>query len=220
MEVVELLRGRPVMAGPLPGFEVESAPDGPGELFVRWLAEAVASGVTEPQVVTLSTADARGRPSSRVLMLRDVDVAEAGWVFASSAASRKGAELSENPWAALCAYWPERGRQVRVGGPVTAGSPEESAAEFLARPRESRLAGLTGRQSSPLPGREAFEAARREAAELLDRHPEALPADYTVYTLRADEVEFWQGDAGVERHHVRLRYLRGKGGWTKQLLWP
>lgn len=220
MEAGELLGRRPVMAGPLPAFDVESAPEGPGELFARWLAEAVERQVTEPQVVTLSTADARGRPSSRVLMLRDVDVAGAEWVFASSAVSRKGTELAENPWASLCMYWHEQGRQVRVGGRVTAGTPGENAREFLGRPDAARLAGLTGRQSAPMPGgREEFAGAWREAEELIGRHPEAVPADYTVYTLRAVEVEFWQGDEA--RRHVRLRYLEdGERGWRRELLWP
>ena len=220
-EVSELLRARPVMPGPLPGFDADTAPRQPGELFLRWLAEAVDAEVTEPQLAVVGTADARGRPSSRVLLLRDVRLADdggVGFVFASSAASRKGRELAENPWAALCFYWSEQGRQVRAGGPVTAGTPEENAREFLSRAPQARLASLTGRQSAVLAGFEEYEAAWRKAERLLAEHPESVPADYTVYILWADELEFWQGDTG--RRHIRLRYRRDERGWTRELLWP
>jgi pyridoxamine 5'-phosphate oxidase len=219
VELLDLLRSQPVLAGPLPRFDPGRAPDEPGELFVQWLEQAVAAGVPEPHVVTLSTADARGRPSSRVLMLRDVDVAGAGWRFASGAASRKGVELAANPWAALSVYWPKQGRQVRVAGRVEAASAQESAADFHTRSPAARIAALTGQQSAPLSGPEEFEAAHAEAEKLVAGHPEAVAADHTVYTLWAVEAEFWQGDA--ERRHVRLSYVRGEGGaWTRQLLWP
>ncbi|GGO84483.1 pyridoxine/pyridoxamine 5'-phosphate oxidase [Wenjunlia tyrosinilytica] len=222
MEVAELLRGLAVMVGPFPRFDVEGAPERPGELFVQWLAQAVREDVVEPHVVTLSTADERGRPSSRVLMLRDVDAERAGWVFASSALSRKGVELSRNPWAAMTMYWTEQGRQVRVSGRVEAADPETGRRAFLQRPEPARLAGLIGRQSAPMADLAQFDAADREARELLRGHPEAVPPDFTVYTLWADEVEFWQGDP--ERRHIRLRYERvdegAADGWRKELLWP
>ncbi|GAB2624238.1 pyridoxal 5'-phosphate synthase [Streptomyces capparidis] len=218
MDVAELLRGQPVMAGPFPEFDVARAPRRPGELFARWLEQAVREGVAEPHVITLSTADERGRPSARVLMLRDLDIPGAGWVFASSAVSRKGVELARNPWAALSVYWREQGRQVRVCGRVEAASPEVNAHEFHSRTEAARVAALTGRQSAPMADPAEFEAAEREARALLARHPEAVAPDYTVYTLRAEEVEFWQGAA--DRHHLRLVYDRRGDGWAKRLLWP
>jgi pyridoxamine 5'-phosphate oxidase len=218
VEAADLLRGQPVMAGPLPEFDVADTPDSPGELFLEWLARAVQEKVTEPQVVNLSTADDRGRPSSRVVILRDVDAPRAGWLFASHSGSRKGGELAGNPWAAMLLYWTEQARQIRVRGRVEASAPEVSARDFLSRPEPARLASLTGRQSAPLAGTEEFETARAHARDVLESHPEAVPSDYTVYTLWADEVEFWQGEA--ERRHVRLRYQRGEDGWSKGMLWP
>jgi pyridoxamine 5'-phosphate oxidase len=218
MEAAELLRGVPVMTGPFPEFDVEAAPEAPGELFMRWLERAVSENVTEPHVVSLSTADRHGRPSSRVLMLRDVDEERAGWVFASHGASRKGAELAHNPWGALLVYWAEQGRQVRVCGRVEAGSSDVNARDFLARSEPARAAGLTGRQSAHLTALGEFDAAWAQAEELVRDHPEAVPPDYTVYTLWADEVEFWQGDS--RRRHLRLCYTREETGWSRQLLWP
>lgn len=217
-DVAALLREQPVMGGPLPSFDPDAVPGEPAELFLRWLARAVDEGVPEPHTVTLSTADARGRPSSRVLLLRDVDVARAGWLFASSTTSRKGRELAENPWAAMCAYWPSQGRQVRVAGRVEVCSAVASARAFLARSPAARLAALTGRQSAPLQGSEEYAEAEREAAALLAEHPETVPVDFALYVLWAEEVEFWQGDE--DRHHVRLRYLHGATGWERQRLWP
>lgn len=221
VNVAALLRGLPMMAGPLPSFDIDTAPDAPGELFVRWLQEAAEAKVQEPHVVTLSTADATGRPSSRVLMLRGVDVPGAGWLFASRATSRKGRELARNPHAALCAYWPPQGRQVLVTGTVEVMPPDATTREFLGRTRMARLAVLTGQQSESLSGPEEYEAAWREADGLLAEHPEIVPADYRLYLLRAEDVEFWQGDA--DRRHVRLRYTRradGIAGWNRQRLWP
>jgi pyridoxamine 5'-phosphate oxidase len=218
VEAAELLRGQPVMAGPFPEFDVAGAPDAPGGLFLEWLARAVKEKVTEPQVVTLSTADDRGRPSSRIVLLRDVDAERAGWGFVSHAGSRKGGELAANPWAAMLMYWTEQGRQVRVCGRVEAATREDSARDFLARPELARLASLTGRQSALLTGPDEYASARAHARDLLDSHPEAVPSDYTVYTLWAEEVEFWQGDP--DRAHIRLHYTRNASGWHKSLLWP
>ncbi len=217
MEVTELLRARPP-EGPFPEFDVERVPPTPGELFLRWLECAVRAGVRVPQAMTLSTADSRGRPSSRMMLLRDLDVAGAGWVFATSSASRKGRELALNPWAALSSYWAEQARQVRVSGRVEAAPTEVSAQEFRRRAEGGRLSALTGQQSAPLSGLGEFDAAAERARALLERHPEAVAPHYTRYTLRAEEVEFWQGDAGWR--HVRLRYALSGGRWERQLLWP
>src|SRR5258707_13160889 len=147
--VRELLRSILVVTGSLPRFDAEAAPEDPVPLFAGWLATAIGGQVPEPHAMTLSTVDQQGRPSSRVLVCRDLDAA-GSWYFASSAASRKGRELRANPHAALTFYWPQQGRQIRLGGTVAPAGAERSAADFLARSPQARAESLAGRQSDVL----------------------------------------------------------------------
>ncbi|MFC9325200.1 pyridoxal 5'-phosphate synthase [Kitasatospora sp. NPDC057015] len=222
--VAALLAGRPPMARPLPFFEPEGAPDAPGPLFADWLAGAFAAGVLDPQVVTLSTIGADGLPDARALVLRDVDADGGGWIFAIDADSPKGRQLAGHPVAAMTLYWPLQGRQVRVRGAVEAAPREVSAAEFATRSPGARAAVLVGRQSEPLASLADYDLAADRVGRLLDLDPAATAPTHTVYTLRAREVEFWQGDQS--RRHVRLRYTRTDAGdpaetrWERTLLWP
>jgi pyridoxamine 5'-phosphate oxidase len=214
--VRDLLRGLPVFDRPLPAFDTEAVPGEPSALFLSWLHEAIDAGVCEPHAMTLSTVDVDGRPDARVLILKDVNAA--GWQFATAAASAKGTQLAARPHAALSFHWREQGRQVRVRGEVAAAGPSASAADFLAKPDGSRIAGLVGRQSAVLedPRKLALEieAARQRLAD----DPLAVAEDHAVYVLTPAEVEFWQGDR--QRQHVRLRYRRSGGGWVTERLWP
>ncbi|WP_346926025.1 pyridoxamine 5'-phosphate oxidase family protein [uncultured Arthrobacter sp.] len=128
----QLLRALPDFPDELPGFDPAAAPADPAELFRLWLAEALHAGVPQPNACSLATADVLGRPSSRMLILKDID--DDGWHFATSRASRKGRELSANPHAALNFFWQRQGRQVRVAGDVVELSAEASAADWHARP--------------------------------------------------------------------------------------
>ena len=210
------LRGLASLAGPLPAFDPDTAPAGPDPLFGRWLAEAIGAGVVEPHAMTLSTVDPAGRPSARVVILR---YQEAGrWAFASGSGSRKGRELANTPWAALTFYWSALGRQVRVRGPVEVADTEQSAADFLARSPGARGAGLAGNQSEPLTGLAERDRVLDDATARAAADPGLVAAEWTVYRVLADEVEFWQGDE--RRRHVRLRYTRDGDGWARGLLWP
>jgi pyridoxamine 5'-phosphate oxidase len=225
----ERLRATPALAGPLPGFDPREAAPEPGPLFADWLASALGDGVPEPHVMTLSTADAAGRPSSRVLMLRgfELDAGAFDFVFASDAASRKGRELAANPYAALNWYWPQHGRQIRASGPVEPLDREAARRDFLGRSEPARIAGFTGLMSAELPSAEdgvgdaytAYERGRARAREIVAADPRAVPEGHTVYVLRADEAEFFQGDA-IDRFHRRLRYVRDGDRWTRRMLWP
>jgi pyridoxamine 5'-phosphate oxidase len=128
----QLLRSLPDFPADLPEFDPERAPADPAELFRQWLAEALAAGVQQPNACSLATADGQGRPSARMLILKDIDAD--GWHFATSRTSRKGRELTTNPHAALNFYWQKQGRQVRVAGPVTELPAGASAADWHARP--------------------------------------------------------------------------------------
>ncbi|MFS8100620.1 pyridoxal 5'-phosphate synthase [Lentzea alba] len=208
MTVASLLRGLPSLAGPLPAFD--SAPASPDELFTSWLSDAINAGVVEPHALTLSTVDPAGRPSARVLILKDL--VDGVWHFASSALSRKGKELANTPFAALTFYWPALGRQVRVRGAVSVANAEDSARDFLARSASARANALLGRQSDVLTDRAELDAALAEV------DADAVAPAWTLYHLTADEVEFWQGDPG--RKHVRVQYTRSAAGWARSLLWP
>jgi len=128
----QFLRALPDFPDVLPDFDPETAPADPAELFRQWLAEALAAGVPQPNACSLATADEHGRPSSRMLILKDIDAD--GWHFATSRESRKGRELSANPNAALNFFWQQQGRQVRVAGDVVELSSAASAADWHARP--------------------------------------------------------------------------------------
>ena len=212
----DFLRSIKVFEGELPGFDPATAPERPELCFVEWLTEAVDAGVREPHAMTLSTLGTDGIPSGRVLILKNVDAD--GWQFAVHGSSPKGQDLIEHPSAALTFYWSQQARQVRVRGRVVAEPAERSAADFLARPPGSRAEALIGRQSQPLADRHELELMTKQNRDRIEDEPDLVAPEWTLYTLHADQVEFWQGDQ--ERKHTRLRYVRQDGAWTHQLLWP
>jgi pyridoxamine 5'-phosphate oxidase len=217
----ELLRSQRVFPAGMPEFDPAAAPDDPVALFLRWFEAAIRDGVPAPHAMTLATADDQGRPSSRVLICKDVDGA-GRWYFASGAASGKGRDLAVNPYAALSFWWPQQGRQIRIRGAAVPAGTQASAADFLARPPASRAEALIGRQSEPLDDLAELGRAFTEAQARVSADPGLVPPGWTLYVLTADEAEFWQGEE--DRRHVRLRYRRSGSasgsGWARELLWP
>ena len=200
----------------LPPFDPAAAPAEPLALFTSWFAEAVAAGEREPHTMTLSTADEDGLPDARIVMLHGAD--EHGWSFATHATSRKGRQLDARPFAALTFYWPALGRQVRLRGPVSVAPAAEAQADLHARSTGALAAALTGHQSETLPSLETLATASSAAWDEAGSNPAAESPTWTLYRLRPDEAEFFQGDA--RRQHVRVAYQRGEGGWSRGLLWP
>ncbi|MCX2925616.1 pyridoxine/pyridoxamine 5'-phosphate oxidase [Streptomyces sp. NEAU-W12] len=204
----------------LPVFDPAAAPAEPLPLFTRWFAEAVAAGQPEPHTMSLATADTEGLPDVRIVILHGADAD--GWSFATHTHSRKGGHLAARPYAALTFYWPVLGRQVRVRGPVATAPAEEARADLRARSAGALASALTGRQSEVLGSPEELDRASRTAWELARREPDTPVPSWTLYRLRPDEVEFFQGDS--LRRHTRLRYRRSprpsREGWARELLWP
>ncbi len=158
---------------------------------------------------------ADGAPSVRIVLLKGYD--ERGFVFFTDYRSRKGTELEQNPQAALVLYWPELERQVRISGPVSAVSREESETYFRSRPRTSRLSTWVSHQSQVIPGRSTLEQREREMqAQFPDDVP--LPPSWGGYRVRPESLEFWQGRES--RLHDRLRYVRENSGWRLERLSP
>ncbi|WP_350281552.1 pyridoxal 5'-phosphate synthase [Kribbella sp. HUAS MG21] len=209
------LRAVPTLTGTPPDWDPSRTPETPHELFVDWLLSAIDQDVPEACATTLSTVRPDGRPNARVLILKNVTAD--GWQFASSSTSRKGEELATTPYAALTFYWIPLGRQVRVMGRVQPATPEESAQDFLARPLGSRAEALVGRQSAVLADRADIEVATKQQQDRIAADPDLVAPNWTLYTLHADEVEFWQADQ--DRRHLRLHYHLDNT-WKKELLWP
>jgi pyridoxamine 5'-phosphate oxidase len=185
----------------------------PLAVFTEWFEEARAAGVDVPEAMTLATADADGRPSARMLLLKGAD--EHGFTFFSGYESRKGRELAENPRAALVFYWRPLGRQVRVEGTVRRLSAEESDAYWVTRPARSRAAAAASRQSEPIAGRDKLEA---DFERLLPGDQVPRPERWGGYVLEPDAIELWQHRD--DRLHERLRFTRAREGWVAEQLAP
>jgi pyridoxamine 5'-phosphate oxidase len=181
--------------------------------FHEWFDEARAAGTDVPEAMTLATADAEGRPSARMVLLKSAD--ERGFTFFTGYESRKGRELAANPRAALVFYWRELGRQVRVEGPVRKLAAEESDAYWDTRPVRSRAAAAASRQSEPIASREKLES---EFERQLGLGEPTRPERWGGYVLEPDAIELWQHRD--DRLHERTRFTRAREGWTAELLSP
>lgn len=195
--------------------EAEAGAD-PIALFDRWFDTATSSGVPLPESMTLATATADGRPSARLVLLKDFD--DDGFVFYTNYESRKAHDLAANPRAALTFHWAALERQVRVQGIVVRTSRDDAAAYFATRPRESQLGAWASMQSREIASREELETRFAERAAEFDGREVPVPPYWGGYRVVPDRIEFWQGRLG--RLHDRLVYERTDAGWKRTRLSP
>jgi len=191
--------------------------DSPITQFLQWFDEAVSAEVMEPNAMTLSTVSGEGKPSSRIVLLKDVT--PDGFSFFTNYHSRKGTELLANPHACLLFFWPELQRQVRIEGRATVLPEDVSSAYFRTRPRGSRIGAVASPQSETIESRERLDERIRAVEEQYAGQEEIpRPAHWGGYQLEPDRVEFWQGRSS--RLHDRLCYQRTDIAWDLIRLAP
>ncbi len=185
-------------------------------LFRDWMAEAAQSEPNDPNAMALATSTPDGRPSVRMVLLKDVDAA--GFVFYTNWQSRKGGELAANPDVSLLFHWKTLRRQVRVEGPADPVTEAEADAYFASRARISRLGAIASDQSRPLSDRAELE---RRVGEYDSRYPGDTvprPPHWSGYRVYPEAMEFWQ-DMPFRLHDRRV-YTRDGGAWRSQALYP
>ncbi|QCB41744.1 pyridoxamine 5'-phosphate oxidase [Sphingomonas sp. PAMC26645] len=190
--------------------------DDPFTLFDSWYAEAKQSEPNDPNAVALATADAEGRPSVRMVLLKGHG--PDGFVIYTNRESRKAGELAANPQGALLFHWKSLRRQIRIEGPVSWATDEESDAYFASRGRDSQLGAWASEQSRPLDSRETFEQRFAEMTAKFEGQDVPRPPHWGGYRVTPTRIEFWQDRA--HRLHERRLFTREDGNWSEGLLFP
>ena len=200
--------------------------------FGGWLAQAIEAQAREPTAMTLATVDANGLPSARIVLLKGVDVEQPvdgasgrGFVWFTNYDSHKGRDLAIHPDAALCFFWPELERQVRIEGRVEKTSVDESDRYFASRPLPSRIGAWASPQSETVASREVLEAQEREMRVRFGIDGDAVdaslprPPHWGGYRLVPTLIEFWQGRPSRLHDRIVCR-LGAHGGWARSRLAP
>ncbi len=184
--------------------------------FTEWLEDAIRSGIADPTTMALATADGTGKPSLRIVLLKEAR--EQGLVFFSNYESRKGRELDDNPQVAVMFFWSGLDRQLRIEGRVDKLSAQESDEFFNKRPIDSRMASIVSSQSQEIPGRDALIFKFEELKTFWKDQMIKRPDYWGGYILKPESYEFWQGREN--RLNDRIQYTLIDGDWEISRLAP
>lgn len=191
-------------------------PQNPMDLFIRWMEKTIESGICEPNAMVIATATPDGKPSARVVLLKEAN--ENGFVFYTNYLSRKGRELMTNPFASVVFDWHQIERQIRIEGRVERLSPEDSDSYFNSRPEASKLGAWTSPQSKIIKNRDELNELQTEVEKRFSENPIPRPDFWGGFLIRPTTMEFWQGRPS--RLHDRLVYHKTEEGWTLHRLAP
>ena len=190
--------------------------DDPIALFQTWFREAIYSDIHEPSAMVVATVDRDGFPNARMILLKGVD--GRGFVFYTNLRSAKAQELMHDLRVALCFYWAEIGKQVRVRGRASIVSDEEADTYFATRPRLSQISAWASKQSQPMRGYFELESEVAKSALRFGLREIPRPRFWSGFRVVPDRIEFWLQKPF--RRHQRILYERTVEGWQKRWLYP
>ena len=188
----------------------------PFRIFSRWYAEAQKTGMKEPGIMALATVGPGGRPSARIVLLKDFD--DRGFIFFTNYQSRKATGMDQNPWVSAVLHWEDPGYQVRMEGRAEKIEGRESDRYFSSRPRGSQLSAWASAQSSEIPSRQWLVKEMKRYEKQYQGKPVPRPAYWGGYRLIPDRFEFWKDSK--DRLHERVEFIWVDKNWVRRILAP
>jgi pyridoxamine 5'-phosphate oxidase len=198
------------------GLDEKTIDRDPIKQFQTWFNDAFEANLPLPEAMTLATATSDGKPSARMVLLKQVD--HEGFVFYTNYNSAKAQQLDANPYAALVFYWAKLDRQVRIEGSISRTTREESLAYFATRPRESQIGAWASDQSKEISSRAELEQQAEELEKQYRDREIECPEHWGGYRLKPERIEFWKSRLG--RLHDRILYQREGDSWIITRLAP